>query len=149
MRIVKEKDKKETTVMFFHQKNLTPEVESMLQEVNKLLGLKPGAKQIKVSYGLIPGSDREIAMITRSMLHIMIELAIQIDVPPQHVTEGQTIPSRVQIDSDEEKKKKSDSSSKFTAALKNRRTPSLLYSMKITGSGSTKETLNQNGHLRF
>ena len=103
MRIVKGKDKKETTVMFFHQKNITPEIEATLQEVNRLLGLKPGAKEIQVAYGLIPGSDREIAMITRSMLHIMIELAIQIDVPPQHVTEGQTIPSRVQIDSDKEK----------------------------------------------
>ncbi len=103
MRIVKGKDEKETTVMFFHQKNITPEIEATLQEVNRLLGLKPGAKEIQVTYGLIPASDREIAMLTRSMLQIMVELATQIDVPPQHVTEGQTIPSWVQIGSAEEK----------------------------------------------
>jgi hypothetical protein len=34
-------------------------------------------------------------MITRSMLHIIIELATKIDVPPQHVKEGRTVPSLV------------------------------------------------------
>jgi hypothetical protein len=103
MRIVKEKDEKETTVMFFHQKNITPEIEAMLQEVSRLLGLKPGEKEIQVTYGLIPSSDREIAMLTRSMLHIMVELAKQIDVPARHVAEGQTIPSLVQPNSTIEK----------------------------------------------
>jgi hypothetical protein len=103
MRIVKGKDAKETTVMFFHRKNITPEIEAAVQEVNRLLGLKPGEKETQVTYGLIPGSDREIAMITRSMLQIMIELAIQIDVPPQHVAEGQTIPSLFQTGHAEKK----------------------------------------------
>jgi hypothetical protein len=103
MRIVKGKDKKETTVMFFHRKNITPEIEATLQKVSRLLGLRPGAKEVQVTYGLIPGSDREIAMLTRSMLHIMVDLATQIDVPPQHVEEGQTIPSLIDIGSSDEK----------------------------------------------
>jgi hypothetical protein len=56
-----------------------------------------------VTYGLVPGSDQEIAMLTRSMLQIMVELATQINVPPQHVTEGQIKPSLVLLDSTEEK----------------------------------------------
>jgi hypothetical protein len=47
---------------------------------------------VTVTYGLIPGSDREIAMLTRSMLHIMVDMATQIDVPSVHVTEGRTVP---------------------------------------------------------
>ena len=88
--------------MFFHRKNLPPEIETAVQEVDRLLGLEPGVKEIQVTYGLIPGSDREIAMLTRSMLQIMVDLAIQIDVPARHVSEGQTIPSLVQNDRAEE-----------------------------------------------
>jgi hypothetical protein len=103
MRILKESDQKESTVMFFYRKNITPEIEAALRELNKLLGLRPEGKEVTVTYGLIPASDREIAMLTRSMLHIMVELAIQIDVPSRHVTEGRTIPSMIKPDSAEGK----------------------------------------------
>ena len=89
--------------MFFHHENLTPEIEAALQELNSLLGLQPGEQEIRVTYGVIPQGDQEIAMLTRSMLQIMIELATQIDVPPQHVTEGRTIPSTATLDRTEEK----------------------------------------------
>lgn len=42
-------------------------------------------------------------MLTRSMLHILIEMATQVDVPAQHVADGRTIPSLPQPDSTEEK----------------------------------------------
>lgn len=103
MRIIKKKDQKEATVLFFYQKNLLPEVEEALRELNTLLRLRPGGQEITVSYGLIPRSDREITMLTRSMLHILIEMATQVDVPAQHVADGRTIPSLPQPDSTEEK----------------------------------------------
>ena len=93
MRIIKESDQKESTVMFFYRENITPEIEAALRELNKLLGLRPGGREVTVTYGLIPASDREIVMLTRSMLHIMVELATQIDVPAQHVADGRTVPS--------------------------------------------------------
>ena len=103
MRIVKEGDQKETTVMLFHQKSMSPEIEAALQEVNELLGLKPGGQEVTTTYGLLPRSDREIAMLTRSMLQIMVALAIQIHVPSRHVSEGRTVPSLAAPDSAEEK----------------------------------------------
>ena len=101
MRIVKE-GAKETTVLFFHRQNIAPEIEAARREVRQLLGLSLEAKEIEVTYGLQPQNDQEIAMLTRSMLHIMIELATQIDVPPQHVAEGRTVPSLSSPDSTEE-----------------------------------------------
>ncbi len=92
MRIVKGKDQKESTVMFFHQKNIPPEIEDAFNELNTLLGLEAGDREMTVSYGFIPGSGDEIAMLTRSILQIMIELATQIDVPSLHITEGRTVP---------------------------------------------------------
>jgi hypothetical protein len=98
MRIVKEKDQKESTVMFFYRENITPEIEAAFGELRKLLGLRPEEREMSVTYGLIPATDREIAMLTRSMLQIMVELASQITVPPQHVVEGRTIASLSKTD---------------------------------------------------
>ena len=89
--------------MFFYRENITPEIEAALRELNTLLGLRPGGKEVSVTYGLIPGNDREIAMLTRSMLHIMVEMAIQVDVPSRHVIEGRTVPSLIKPENAEEK----------------------------------------------
>jgi hypothetical protein len=99
MRIVKENEQKKSTVMFFYQENTTAEIKAAIRELRTLLRLKPGQKEVTVTYGLIPGSDREIAMLTRSMLNVMVELATQIDVPARHVAEGRTVASLYKPDS--------------------------------------------------
>ena len=93
MRIIKDKDNKDTTVMFFHKKNIPPDIEEARRELGSLLGLRPGLQDVKVVYGLIPKDDTEMAMLTRSMLQIMIELATQVTVPPEHITESRTLPT--------------------------------------------------------
>jgi hypothetical protein len=93
MRIKKGKDEQETTVLLFHRKNLAPEVHATLDEVSDLLGLDREGHEVEVTYGLLPESDREMAMLTRSTLQIMIKLAAQVDVPPAHVEDGRTLPS--------------------------------------------------------
>jgi hypothetical protein len=93
MRIVKETDQKETTVLFFHRKNIRPEILEAHQEINEILGLDPNRQETKVTFGLIPRTDNEIAMITRSTLQILVNLATQIDVPPLHVADGLTVSS--------------------------------------------------------
>jgi hypothetical protein len=62
-------------------------------EINQLLGLDPEKLEVKVTYGLIPQSDNEIAMLTRSIMQIMVNLATQIDVPFEHVSDGLTVDS--------------------------------------------------------
>jgi hypothetical protein len=93
MRVVKDKNQKETTLLFFYKEHLSPEVEAALHEATALLRTNQEANEIMVYYGLIPGTDREIAMITLSMLQIMIKLAAQITVPSEHVEKGYTVPS--------------------------------------------------------
>jgi hypothetical protein len=93
MRIIKGKDHKDTTIMFFHKENIPPEVADARKELGMILGLRPGVQDVKVVYGLIPQDDTEIAMLSRSMLQIMIELATQVNVPPEHITESRTVPT--------------------------------------------------------
>ena len=98
MRLVRNKKGQDSTVLFFHDKNISDEVRAMLKEMNTLLGLKPGARSINVSYGSIPRNDQEMAMLTQSLLQIMITLATQVNVPEEHVREGRTVPSISMVD---------------------------------------------------
>jgi hypothetical protein len=100
MRILKEKDMGETTIMFFHQEGIAPEIQEAMSELGKLLGLKAGIQEIEISYGYIPPTDSEITMLSRSMMQIMIELSSQVDVPAVHVEEGRTVPSSHQTNED-------------------------------------------------
>jgi hypothetical protein len=93
MKIVKQGNQDESTVMFFYRENITPEIMAAFTELRGLLGLESGVGEMTVSYGFLPATDREIAMLTRSMMQIMIALATQVAVPPEHVTEGRTVPA--------------------------------------------------------
>jgi hypothetical protein len=53
----------------------------------RLLGLKPGARELTVTYGSFPADDTEIAFLTRSMLQIMTDLASDIEVPARDADE--------------------------------------------------------------
>lgn len=93
MRVVKDEKDKETTLVFFYRQNLPIEIDQALDELENILHLKPNSREFKISYGLIPETNQEIALQTRSMLQIMVALAKQIDVPATHVAEGRTFSS--------------------------------------------------------
>jgi hypothetical protein len=61
--------------------------------VRKTLGLDPVAGEFIVSYGSIAKDEKEIAMLTRSMLEIIIDLASTIEVPAVHVEEKRVNPT--------------------------------------------------------
>ena len=70
---------------------------------NLLLGLNPLNDELEVTYGFLPKTDHELAMVTRSMLQLMIEIATQIEVPPEHIEQKRTIPTEIEPDSEEKK----------------------------------------------
>lgn len=63
------------------------------EDVLKMLGIDRNAAEFRVVYGVIPSDDKEIAMTTRSMLQIMIDLSSAIEVPAEHVTEKRVNPT--------------------------------------------------------
>ncbi len=65
-----------------------PKLLANARECKKLLGLEAEAAEFRVVYGGRAGSTRELAILTRSMLEIIIELAAHIDVPSKHLAEG-------------------------------------------------------------
>jgi hypothetical protein len=93
MRIKETGNLQDSTVLIVQKEGLDPEIQAARQELTHLLGLNSDAREINVNYGLIHSTDNEMAMLTRSMLQIMIQLATKIDVPPEHVAEGRTVPT--------------------------------------------------------
>jgi hypothetical protein len=63
--------------------------------VRKTLGLDPAADTFSVAYGSVARDDKELAILTRSMLEILVDLASYIEVPPDDIREtrvGPTVP---------------------------------------------------------
>jgi len=89
---VEKQGEQDSTVMFFAQRDVSPEGEAKLGEICEVLRLDRERREFKISYSTGPGGDDSIVMLTRSVFSIMFELATQIDVPPEHAAEGQVIP---------------------------------------------------------
>ncbi len=64
--------------------------------VRKTLGLDPAGGELRVVYGSVAKDDKELAILTRSMLEIIIDLASYIDVPAAHVEEKRVNPTMPQ-----------------------------------------------------
>ncbi|MGH9651354.1 MAG: hypothetical protein ACRD3I_12900, partial [Terriglobales bacterium] len=58
----------------------TPELEADSRRVRALLGLEEGANEFEVAYGLVPRDRREVAMLTRSMLEILLQLGVGVEL---------------------------------------------------------------------
>lgn len=98
MRVISDEDGKKTTIMVIRRRNVSPDILAAEDELVKLLGMRRGAKEYTVTFGEVAKNDTELAMLTRSMLSMMVELAGQITVPEQHVVEGRTVSSLIKID---------------------------------------------------
>src|SRR5206468_2506352 len=50
---------------------------------------------IRITYGADAQSDKEIALHTRSAYQVLVDLSMEVDVPPEHIAEHRTIAMKV------------------------------------------------------
>ena len=84
---VKSEDDKSAVVLFF-KSDADADLSEDLALVEKILRVSLIDDELNVVFGSVPKNDRELAIQTRSMLQIIIELASHIDVPAKDVAEG-------------------------------------------------------------
>jgi len=89
---VRKVDREEATLLTFRQK-ADPSIEADILAVGKLLGLEPGTRELRVVYGAVAANDKEIAILTRSVFEIIVNLSSFIAVPEAHVTDHRVGPS--------------------------------------------------------
>lgn len=68
-------------------------VEGSLRNIKRILDLDQDAQVFRVTYGVVPTSDTEIAFLTRSILEVLTDLSSRIAVPEQHVAEHRVAPT--------------------------------------------------------
>lgn len=86
-------DQKEAIVMFFRS-TIDEAFAKKIARVKELLGINPDHREIRVVYGSFASNDQEIAILSRSMLQILINYSSYIDVPQKHIDSGAVIASR-------------------------------------------------------
>lgn len=91
LRVEKEQGE-EITLMSFPSRP-TPEIQRDVQFVYDTLKLKPKNGEITLTFGATQRAPNDIAVLSRSMTEILIEIAAGIEVPPQDITDGRTIAS--------------------------------------------------------
>ena len=97
-RIERGKGGAESTIIAFPPSD-DPQLAANVAEVQSILHLKPGSRIVNIFYGGYSGKDDEIAMSTRSMLQIMLELGAIVRVPAADVAAGMAAPGFVDTDS--------------------------------------------------
>jgi hypothetical protein len=91
MRIKKTADQDTSIIVF--KKKASPALEADVAEVREILGLDPDAQEFDVVYGSVAANSREIALLTRPMIEILIDLSSYIEVPAASLAQGRTFSS--------------------------------------------------------
>jgi hypothetical protein len=82
----------ETAVISIGQ-HLTEDTKADAVRIREMLGLDPQASEFRLVFGSVSSSNAEIAILSRSMMQLMVELGACIEVPEEHITGGLTFRS--------------------------------------------------------
>lgn len=91
LRIQKRDDGNATVIVFGGRTD--EKIEEDVAEAKRILGLDPREREFHVVYGLVPSTNREVAILSRSMLQILVDLSSYIDVPESDVAEKRVNPA--------------------------------------------------------
>ena len=89
---IQRQGEQEAVVMSFRQR-VDPDVEAEVLAVRKMLGLDLNSREFRVVYGSVAANDKEVAILSRSILDVLVELSSFISVPEVHVTEHRVGPT--------------------------------------------------------
>ncbi len=79
--------------LILFRKAVSPAVAQDQKFVRETLNLDPEATDITLTFGAIQRNNREIAMLSRSMLEILLEIGASASVPNEHVKDGRAPPN--------------------------------------------------------
>ena len=79
------------SVVFF-RRNMDKELTQQVLRSQELLKLNPDKSEFSLVYGSSTSDDTEIAMLTRSMLDITVELSQHVQIPRKHIEENRASP---------------------------------------------------------
>jgi hypothetical protein len=91
MRVERPASSEEETVLVFRPGPSS--IEGEVREAERLLGLDGEARELRVIYGSTVTGAQQLALLTRSVLQVLIDLSSYVDVPLSDVAEHRTHPT--------------------------------------------------------
>jgi len=91
-RVKQDGEKKQSSILTFRAKEIDETTLGEIRELRQLLQLDPEATEFTLVFGGTPSHDKELAVLTRSLLHIMNTMAAQVEVPADDVAQGRATP---------------------------------------------------------
>ncbi len=92
MRVKQDKQDQQTSILTFRAQDVDDAILAETRELRQLLRLDPEGTEFHLVFGATPAHGKELAVITRSLLHIMSTMSAQVEVPPEDVAEGRATP---------------------------------------------------------
>lgn len=88
LRLRKGADNATSTIVVLRAPDTSKDTLAQIHELRSLLGLSQEATEFTLVYGDVASNDREIALHTRSLLHVMSSLGQRVEVPATDLSEG-------------------------------------------------------------
>ncbi|MBP8259331.1 MAG: hypothetical protein KA118_06670 [Verrucomicrobia bacterium] len=92
VRIHQDQQKQQTTLLAFRSEAASPEIVADINELRQLLKLDPEAQEFRMVFAATASNNRELAVVTRSMIQIMGMMAAHVQVPEEDIAEGRATP---------------------------------------------------------
>ena len=89
---VKEDANNRRSIVGLRTKDSTPEIQAASAELRRLLHLSPEATEFTLVNAPLPSSDTEIAVMTRSIIGILQNMAAEVEVPSEHLAQHRAPP---------------------------------------------------------
>ncbi len=89
---VRKKDGQSAVILILREDPNAP-LSPASKQTRRLLNVDPNSDEYTIVYGAISSDRQEVALLTRSMLQVLMELASYIDVPAKDVSEGRVTPT--------------------------------------------------------
>jgi len=82
----------EETWLFFRE-GIDERTAEDIHFLKQALGIRSDAREVRLVFGSLRRHEDEIALLTRSIMEILVELSASVEVPASHVAEGRARPS--------------------------------------------------------
>jgi hypothetical protein len=92
LRVQLDAQKRQTTLLSIRRQDASDETKADSAELRKLLHLDPEASEFKVSFGSTQADDKEVAVVSRSLMHLLATMAALVDVPPEDLAAHRATP---------------------------------------------------------
>lgn len=91
-RVKQDSKNHQSSLLTLRSKDATSQTREEARELRQLLQLDPEASEFNLVFGSMAANDKEVAIITRSITHILGTIAAQVEIPVKDVEEGRATP---------------------------------------------------------